>query len=208
VTEALSVLVKLPYGTSEIEFDLNSDRVLGLILPSEITPAADPASVVERALATPLGGPTIDELAPRGKTVAIAVDDVTRTTPTHLLLPKLLLALQNAGVRRDQITIFIALGTHRPMTEAEIKEKYGPAVVEEYTFRNHDFHDQSQLTYMEDVAGDVPVWINTEFLKSDLRIVTGNIIPHFNAESDAPADRRLRREGEDPPTAQLGYHPS
>lgn len=175
------MLVKLPYGTSELEFDLNSDRVLGLILPSEITPAANPASVVERALATPLGGPTIDELAPRGKTVAIAVDDVTRTTPTHLLLPKLLLALQNAGVRKDQITLFIALGTHRPMTEAEIKEKYGPAVVEEYTFRNHDFHDHSQLTYMEDVAGDVPVWINTEFLKSDLRIVTGNIIPHFNA---------------------------
>ncbi|MEE8570353.1 MAG: nickel-dependent lactate racemase [Candidatus Bathyarchaeia archaeon] len=175
------VLIKLPYGASEIELNLNSDRVLGLIRPSEITPAADPASVVERALATPLGGPTIDELAPKGKTVAIAVDDVTRTTPTHLLLPKLLPALRKAGVRRDQITIFIALGTHRHMTESEIKEKYGPAVVEEYTFVNHDFHNQSELTYMEDLAGDIPIWINKEFLKSDLRIVTGNIIPHFNA---------------------------
>jgi nickel-dependent lactate racemase len=181
MTEVLNVFVKLPYGASEIEFNLNSDRVLELIRPSEIIPAADPTSVVERALATPLSGPTIDELAPKGKTVAIAVDDVTRTTPTHLLLPKLLFALRKAGVRKDQITIFIALGTHRPMTESEIKEKYGPAVVEEYRFVNHDFHDQSQLTYMEDLAGDVPVWINTEFLKSDLRIVTGNIIPHFNA---------------------------
>jgi nickel-dependent lactate racemase len=175
------VLVKLPYGTSELEFDLNTDRVLGLIRPAEITPAADPTAVVEQALATPVGGPTIDRLASREKTVAIAVDDVTRTTPTHLLLTPLLRALRAAGVRKNQVTIFVALGTHRPMTTSEMKEKYGPAVVEEYTFMNHAFDDPSQLTYMADVAGDVPVWINKAFITSDLRIVTGNIIPHFNA---------------------------
>lgn len=175
------MLVKIPYGTSEIEFDLNSNRVLGVIRPTEITPATDPASVVERALATPLGGPTIDALAPRGKTVAIAVDDITRTTPTHLLLPPLLRAMRDAGVRKDQITVFIALGTHRPMTASEMKEKYGPTVVEEYTFVNHAFDDPSQLTYVGDMAGDVPVWINKAFMKANLRIVTGNIIPHFNA---------------------------
>ncbi len=173
--------VKLPYGASELEFDLNPDRVLGVIRPAETSPAAAPTAVVERALATPVGSPTIDQLASKGKTVAIAVDDVTRTTPTHLLLTPLLRALRAAGVQKDGITIVVALGTHRPMTAAEMKAKYGAPVVDEYTFVNHAFDDPSQLTSMGEVTGDVPVWINETFMTADLRIVTGNIIPHFNA---------------------------
>ncbi|KON30192.1 hypothetical protein AC480_01685 [miscellaneous Crenarchaeota group archaeon SMTZ1-55] len=175
------MIVKLPYGAGELAFDLASARLQELIRPAEVRPATDPVVAVTNALASPLDGPTIDELAPRGKSIAIAVDDNTRTTPTHLLLDGLLAKLQAAGARKDRIQLFIALGTHRPMTESEMKEKYGPEVVEEYTIINHGFDDPSQLTYVGDMAGDVPVWINKGFLDADLRIVTGNIIPHFNA---------------------------
>jgi len=175
------VQVKLPYGKGEIEFDLDSDRVLGLISPSEVAPTETPSLEVERALKRPIEGDTIEELAPRGKTVAIAVDDITRTTPTHLLLPPLLNSLKEAGASRDKIRIIVALGTHRRMREPEMREKYGSEIVEEYEFVNHDFDDESQLKYLGSVAGDVPVWINKDFLEADIRIVTGNIIPHFNA---------------------------
>lgn len=175
------MIVKLPYGNGEVEFDLDSDRLLELIRPAEITPAKDPALEVTNALASPIDGSTIEALAPRGKSIAIAVDDNTRTTPTHLLLAGLLAKLKEAGARKDGIKLFIALGTHRPMTESEMKEKYGPEIVEEYEFINHGFDDASQLKYVGDMVGDVPVWINKGFLESDLRIVTGNIIPHFNA---------------------------
>ena len=175
------MLIKLPYGKSEIEFNLDPDRLLGLITPSEVAPAKDPTMEVERALKTPLDGPTIEELAPKGKTIAIAVDDITRTTPTHLLLPPVLKNLEKAGASRDRIKVLVALGTHRRMTESEMKEKYGSEIVEEYEFVNHAFDEESQLKHVGDLTEGIPVWINKEFVEADIRIATGNIIPHFNA---------------------------
>ncbi len=175
------MLVKVPYGKGEMDFDLASDRLLEIISPSEVVPAKNPSLEVETALKTPLGGPTIEELAPKGKTVVIAVDDITRTTPTDLLLPPIMNSLKRAGAVKDKIKVIVALGTHRRMTEAEMKEKYGSEVVEEYEFINHAFDDESQLKYLGDIAKDVPIWINRHFIEADIRIVTGNVIPHFNA---------------------------
>jgi len=175
------LLINLPYGSDQIEFEIDRDRLWELITPSEVSPAKDPTSIVESALNNPIENPTLEELAPKGKTVAIAVDDITRTTPTHLLLPSLLKNLRIYGVAKDDIKILVALGTHRRMTEAEMKDKYGAEIVEDYEFVNHAFDDESQLKYLGDVAGDLPVWINRDFLEADIRIATGNIIPHFNA---------------------------
>lgn len=65
------MLTKLPYGKSEIEFDIDPSRLLGVIAPSEVSPAKNPTLEVEKALRTPLDGPTIEELSPKGKAVAI-----------------------------------------------------------------------------------------------------------------------------------------
>ncbi|MEM2982870.1 MAG: nickel-dependent lactate racemase [Candidatus Bathyarchaeia archaeon] len=173
--------IKIPYGKGEVEFDIDDRRVLGVITPAEIQPAIDYSLEIERSLKNPIEGPTVEDLSPRGKTVAIAVDDLTRVTPTHLILPKILDSLEKAGAKRRDIKIIIALGTHREMTAQEMREKYGATVVEEYEVVNHTFDDESNLEYLGKIAGDVPVWINKEYLKADIRIVTGNIIPHFNA---------------------------
>jgi nickel-dependent lactate racemase len=67
------------------------------------------------------------------------------------------------------------------MTKDEMKEKYGADILEEYEVVNHVFNDPSQLKYCGTIADDIPVWINKEYLKADIRITTGNIVPHFNA---------------------------
>ncbi len=175
------MFLRLPYGNHHKDFHLEDKRLLNLVTPREVTPAPDPYHEVEHALAAPIHANTIETIASKGKQVAIAVDDITRTTPTHLLLPPLFHQLQRAGIKKDAIDIFVALGTHRPMTDSEMKTKYGAEVVDEYNFVNHAFHDPSQLTYVDDMAGDVPVWINKGFMDADIRIVTGNVIPHFNA---------------------------
>jgi nickel-dependent lactate racemase len=175
------MLVKVPYGKSEVEFQIDETRLMGIISPSEVAPSANPDLEVERALKTPIDGPTIGELSRGGKTVAIAVDDVTRVTPTYALLKPMLRLLKDAGVRRQDIKIIVALGSHRAMTVQEKKEKYGADVVEEYGVIDHAFDDESELRYLGEVAGDLPVWINKEYLKADVRIATGSILPHQNA---------------------------
>ncbi|MEM3380906.1 MAG: lactate racemase domain-containing protein, partial [Candidatus Bathyarchaeia archaeon] len=157
--------IKIPYGKGEVEFDIDDRRVLGVITPAEIQPAIDYSLEIERSLKNPIEGPTVEDLSPRGKTVAIAVDDLTRVTPTHLILPKILDSLEKAGAKRRDIKIIIALGTHREMTAQEMREKYGSTVVEEYEVVNHTFDDESNLEYLGKIAGDVTVWINKEYLK-------------------------------------------
>lgn len=175
------MLLEVPYGKSKVRFEVSDERILSVITPSDVAPSPDPELEVIKALKVPVEGPTIEELSPKGKTVAIAVDDVTRVTPTHLLLPPLLRLLEDAGARKEDIRIVIALGTHRRMTEEEMKEKYGAETVEEYEVINHAFDDESQLKYIGNIAGDVPVWINRDYINADIRIATGNLIPHFNA---------------------------
>ena len=101
-------------------------------------------------------------------------------TPTRVLFPQILDSLEEAGATKHNIKIIIALGTHRPMTSQELKEKYGAEIVEEYDFVNHESGNEMELEYLGGVeSADLPIWINKDFMKAEVRITTGNIIPHF-----------------------------
>ncbi|MHA2358419.1 MAG: lactate racemase domain-containing protein, partial [Candidatus Heimdallarchaeaceae archaeon] len=105
--------LEIPYGERRINFELDDRRVMKIVNPSEISPSLNPMLEVENALKNPIQGQRIDELSPKGKSIAIAVDDVTRVTPTHIILPPILRSLESAGANRKDIKIIIALGTHR-----------------------------------------------------------------------------------------------
>ncbi len=173
--------IELPYGKKKVDFEIEKDQLLKVLKPSEIPPSKSPELEVESSLKNPIEGPTIEELSPKGKTIAIAVDDITRVTPTHIILPTLLRLLEKSGAKKEDIKIIIALGTHRSMDQKEMKEKYGEEIVERYEVINHEYEDKSELEYLGNIVEDVPVWINKDYLKADIRIATGNLIPHFNA---------------------------
>jgi nickel-dependent lactate racemase len=183
--------VALPYGKNQVSFAIDDHRVLDLLQPSVAIPAPDPEAEIERALNDPIQGPTIEALHPKRKRIGVVVDDTTRVTPTRSLLSVILRRLEGAGAAPDMIKVFIALGTHRKMTEDEISEKYGDELAERYEIVNHDSGDESRLKYFGTIADDLPVWINKEFSECDVRIATGNVIPHFNAGWGAGAKTLL-----------------
>jgi nickel-dependent lactate racemase len=181
----------VPYGKNEVSFAIDDQRVLDILEPSGATPSPDPEAEIERALSDPIQGPTIEALHPKGKQVGVAVDDSTRITPIRSLLAVILRRLESAGAAPDKIRVFIALGTHRKMTGDEMDERYGDELVERYEIVNHDSSDTSRLKYFGTLADDLPVWINKEFSECDVRIATGNVIPHFNAGWGAGAKTLL-----------------
>ncbi|MGA2627867.1 MAG: nickel-dependent lactate racemase [Candidatus Bathyarchaeia archaeon] len=183
--------VALPYGKNQVSFAIDDHRVLDLLQPSVAIPAPDPEAEIERALNDTIQGPTIEALHPKRKRIGVVVDDTTRVTPTRSLLSVILRRLEGAGAAPDMIKVFIALGTHRKMTEDEISEKYGDELAERYEIVNHDSGDESRLKYFGTIADDLPVWINKEFSECDVRIATGNVIPHFNAGWGAGAKTLL-----------------
>jgi len=50
--------------------------------------------------------------------------------------------------------MMIALGTHRPMTDEEIKRKFGEDISQQYSILNHNWWDPSQLIYLGETEGN------------------------------------------------------
>ena len=92
---------------------------------------------IKRSVNEPVGTDPLNKLVKKGDKVVIVGDDITRMTPTKEIVPQVLDLLNEGGVLDKDITIIIALGTHRPMTEYEILQKYVKKVVNRVKIINH-----------------------------------------------------------------------
>jgi nickel-dependent lactate racemase len=83
-----------------------------------------------------------------------------------------------AGVKDSQITIIIALGTHRFMTPEEILQKFGEEIVRRVAVRNHDYKNEAELIDLGTTPNGTHVTINREAWEADFKIGVGSIVPH------------------------------
>src|SRR5436309_6423881 len=170
--------IRLDYGIDGLEVDLPDERVT-VIEPRFRPPIADPCAALAAALGAPVGRPPLRQLARRGQTVAISVCDITRAQPRREMLEAIFAELPE--VNADDITILIATGTHRANTPAELEKMLGAEIARRYRVINHDSRDGSSLVSVGKTTTGVPVYLNREWVKADVRITTGFVEPHFFA---------------------------
>jgi nickel-dependent lactate racemase len=84
-------------------------------------------------------------------------------------------------VRREDVTILIATGTHRANTPDELERMLGREILQQCRVINHDSRDAATLQYVGRTATGVEVRINRQWLAADVRITTGFVEPHFFA---------------------------
>ena len=137
---------------------------------------------IENALDSPFGVPPIGDLLGNLKVesikAAVIIDDDSRPTPTAAILPIVLGRIEKAGVKTENITIVIALGTHPPMSEEAVIRKVGTAVYAKYSIRFSHCDNQSQMAFMGSTESGVPVYIDSFVAEADFRIGIGSIVPH------------------------------
>lgn len=138
-------------------------------------PALDLAEVNAASTRT-IGSPPLRELAASCRTVAIAVDDLSRPTPAHLILPAVIAELIEAGIQPENVSFVISLGSHTALTEDDLIKKLGKEIVARHRVVNHDCH--GELVDIGVSVGKVPVKINAEFMAADLKILLGSVVPH------------------------------
>ena len=113
--------IEMLYGNQKKLLDIDEDLIVWIKDLNDAQPLENPETSIREVLHKPIGTPPLSELVKQfGKETIILVDDSTRCTPQHLILPILLDELNNAGVPDSDITILIALGTHRSMTDEEV----------------------------------------------------------------------------------------
>ncbi len=170
--------IRLQYGQQELTVTLPKQNLYAYLTPNPVPPCADPVAELRRALQAPIGTPPLRQAVRSARRVVIIADDITRLTPVHLMIPLLLDELNEGGIRDEQITVLIALGTHRPMTEAEIKIRFGPAVLDRVVVLNNPWQDLSQLADLGTTPNGTPILVSRLAVEADFVIGLGSIVPH------------------------------
>jgi nickel-dependent lactate racemase len=131
-----------------------------------------------KAFANPIGCKPIRELAKGKRNVVILFDDMSRPTKAAEIVPFLLEELEMAGVKEDKIQFICALGTHGPLTAYDFAKKLGEDVIGRFNVYNHNIYEN--CTYIGKTSRGTPLSLNTEFVKADLKIGIGALLPHIN----------------------------
>lgn len=172
--------VKIPvlawYGDTEMELEFPEywDVTVCHMKGENYPPLSD--KKIREAFAKPIGTKTIRELAKGKGEVAILFDDLSRATPTSVLIPYVLEELAAAGIRDDNIRFIAAIGAHGAMNGISFRKKLGDEVMERFLVYNHNPYEN--CTPLGFTSRGTPVRINSEFMFCDLKIGIGSIVPH------------------------------
>jgi nickel-dependent lactate racemase len=129
-----------------------------------------------------------------GRSVCVVVPDATRSCP----LPLLLSAVHGALTGRvTRLTVLIALGTHAPMSEAQLARHLGypaGALAGRYpgmTVLNHEWDDPATFVSLGEIPAErvselsegrlrqgVDVRLNRAVVEHDVALVVGPVFPH------------------------------
>jgi nickel-dependent lactate racemase len=171
------VKIDFPYpgyeGIAPVE--VPDRNLMGVYSPR--TFEVDEAEVLRHGFASPIGAPRLREAARGRKRVLVLIDDGTRMTPVARILPHLLGELHAAGIADGAIEFLQAPGTHRPMTEAEIREKLGE-FAGRYRIHEHHYLDESSLHDFGHTRDGTRVTANKLLAEVDFVLGVGSILPH------------------------------
>lgn len=170
--------IPLPYGDRQLTVRVPEQNLSGVLSPRANANCPDPVAEIRRALAAPIGAPPLQRAARGIRQVVILADDLTRQTPVDLIIPLLLDELNAAGVRDEQVTVLVALGTHRPMTATEIETRFGIAVTRRVAVVNNPWQDPGQLVNLGTTPNGTPIQVSRIAAEGDFLIGLGSIVPH------------------------------
>lgn len=174
----MTITRTVPFGSSTVNVSIPPGYQVIDIETNQPAGHSDPAELADRALSRPINSPPLIELASRARSVVIAVTDATRSCPDSMLLPPMLRQLHTAGLVPGQITIIVAIGTHRPSTDQEKRDKLGDDIVDRYCVVDHDPWTSDNLVTVYEHESGVPFKINRLAAECDLLIATGIVEPH------------------------------
>lgn len=169
--------VKLTYGKTGLLVNVPDDAVV--IEPRHLVGLPDEKAAVIEAIRHPIGTKPLKSMVKASDSVAIVISDMTRPTPNHKLVPWILEELSH--VPRDNFVIINGLGSHRANTREELISMLGEQIVDTIRIENHDAFDDNKLVHVGRNTYGSDVYLNKTYVKSDFKIVTGFIEPHFFA---------------------------
>ena len=165
-------------GTRTQQVHIQDGTLLAALEPNHISTINTGEDAVRYALEHPIKSSHLREIVRPGEKIAIISSDITRPMPTWKVMPSLLDELYAAGIRREDITLVFALGSHRSHTEEERRHLAGERAFSEIRCVDGDPTD---CVHMGVTSRGTPVDIVRTVAEADRRICLGNIEYHYFA---------------------------
>ena len=111
--------------------------------------------------------------------------DNTRPVPyseeSGILWPLVEILIQK-GLKANNILVLVATGLHREQTKEELKSMLDPRIFKAgIRIENHDCHNTDNLSYLGKTSRGSDILINSDYVNSDIKILTGLVESHFMA---------------------------
>ena len=165
-------------GTSTQWVEVPDTNLMGVLHANPAPAIESEEAEVRRALREPIGSPRLSEIVHPGEKIAIVSSDITRPMPTAKVMPALLDELYAAGVKKEDITLVFALGSHRKQSDEERRRLAGERAWAEIRCVDSDPEDCVHLGVTK--AG-TSVDITRLVAEADRRICLGNVEYHYFA---------------------------
>jgi nickel-dependent lactate racemase len=166
--------IELNYGTQKVGFEYAGD----IEHLSTLEPHRSNVDAIMLALAVPIDSPRLRNLVHLGQKIAIITSDITRPCPSERLLPPLMDELALAGVRDEDVTVIFGLGSHRKQTAEEQEKLLGPEMAGRLRCIDSD---PTPTVYIGRTSRGTPIEVFEPVMQADVRIVLGNVEPHYFA---------------------------
>ena len=165
-------------GAGEMPLTVPDENLSAVLLPNAAVGPVDEEEAVRAALAAPIGQKPLREIARPGQTVAVVTSDVSRPMPTWRVMPAILDELYAAGIKKEDVTLVFALGSHRKQTPEEQKRLAGDRAWREVRCVDSDPGDVVRLGV---TSRGTPVDIFRPVAEADLLVCLGNVEYHYFA---------------------------
>jgi nickel-dependent lactate racemase len=209
-------VITVPYGIKgSLNFDIDDKNLVlntDVPFPREIE---DLEAAILQALDNPVAGESFSKRLETAKRVVILTDNFARLTPAHKILPPILKRIRGQG---KEVEILVASGLLREMTEAELRRKFGEAIL---TSGIPIYQSKARETWDFEFVGitsyGTPISVHKRLLKADLSLAVtmtqatlwgyggggSMILPGICSFETIEWDHRLMTC----PTCAVGYEP-
>jgi nickel-dependent lactate racemase len=176
--------VKGHYNDQALTFELPEGwTLLTMSEPKDVPAAESVERLVKEGLKNPIGMAPVAEIVGslQNKTAVIISEDQTRPAPVGEVALPLINELNALGIDDGHIEVIIGRGTHREITQSELKQKLGEEVLSRVKVSVHDADDESNLVNVGTTTHGTPCWANRKVVEAGLKVGIGTINPHYFA---------------------------
>ena len=180
----MAQLAKGHYNNQPLTFELpDSWKLLVMSEPRDVPGAKSVERLVREGLKNPIGMAPLVEIVSslQNKSAVIISEDQTRPAPVGEVALPLINELNALGFADENIEVIIGRGTHRAITQDEMRAKLGDEVMGRVKISIHDADDKANLVNVGTTSRGTPCWANRKVVEAGLKVGIGTINPHYFA---------------------------